>query len=72
MTANPPAYTAPPESKSSKKKKGKADASSQPASTPTQPEAPVRRSSHDEAANGVEGAHENPYIRELNKWVLFN
>lgn len=60
----------PTESKSSKKKKAKAEvAEGQPPPASTEGEVGARRDSADVALNGAEGTHESPYIKELQKYA---
>ena len=63
--------TVPPvESKSSKKKKAKAEvAESQLPPALAESETGARRDSADGAVNGVDGSHESPYIKELQKYA---
>ena len=59
------------ESKSSKKKKAKAEiAQTQLPPASTESEAGARRDSADAAINGTEGSNESPYIKELQKYVF--
>jgi len=64
---NPPAAV---ESKTARKKKSKADAAGpldSGSATPTQEAAPA---STEAPASGVDGAHDSPYLKELNKYVV--
>ena len=59
----------PADSKSSKKKKAKAEvAESQLPPASTESEVGARRDSVDAAANGTDGTYESPYIKELQKY----
>ncbi len=55
------------ESKSAKKKKAKAEATAQPPIAPPEPEATAGQTAPDGTTNGVEGAYESPYLKELYK-----
>lgn len=56
------------ESKSAKKKRGKTEraASSTGTATPA-PDTSAQALPSDLATNGVDGAHDSPYLKELNK-----
>ncbi|KAF2180213.1 hypothetical protein K469DRAFT_730223 [Zopfia rhizophila CBS 207.26] len=66
-----PQTPAPSESKSARKKKAKAEAAAAATSTPEKPASEVGAGSSDPAGktNGVEGAAEHSYVRELQKTI---
>lgn len=55
------------ESKSAKKKKAKAEATAQPPTAPPEPDAAAGQTATDGTTNGVDGAYESPYLKELYK-----
>ena len=57
----------PSESKSARKKKAKAEAPIQTATSPIEPESGAGQTAIDGAAAGADGSYESPYIKELYK-----
>ena len=65
--ANPPMRQ---ESKSAKKKKAKAEGPAKEATAQPEVDAGATKSNVDGSTNGVDGAYESPYLKELYKYIL--
>lgn len=66
-TIQNPQYSSPSESKSAKKKKAKGEATAQPPIASPEPEATAGQTATDGNTNGLDGAYESPYLKELYK-----
>ena len=66
-TTQNPQTSAQSESKSAKKKKAKAEATARSQEAPPENEATAAQTAVDSTANGVDGAYESPYLKELYK-----